>query len=58
MCAVPTIVRCFYVAAACQTDGTTPLYIASLHGHVEAVRALVEAGAAVNQAKVRDGWVA
>ena len=35
-----------------QTTGTTPLYIASQNGHVEAVRALVELGAAVNQAKV------
>ena len=35
-----------------QTDGATPLFIGSLHGHVEAVRALVELGAAVNQAKV------
>ncbi len=36
-----------------QNDGRTPLYIASLNGHVEVVRALVGAGAAVNQAKVR-----
>ena len=35
-----------------QTDGTTPLYIASQNGHVEAVRALVELGAAVNHAMV------
>ena len=35
-----------------QTDGWTPLLIASQNGHVEAVRALVELGAAVNQAKV------
>ncbi len=35
-----------------QTDGTTPLLIASQNGHVEAVRALVELGAAVNQAEV------
>ena len=33
-------------------DGATPLYIASEEGHVEAVRALVELGAAVNQAAV------
>ena len=35
-----------------QTTGATPLYIASEKGLVEAVRALVELGAAVNQAKV------
>ena len=35
-----------------QTTGATPLYIASQNGHVEAVRALVELGAAVNQATV------
>jgi hypothetical protein len=30
----------------------SPLYIASLNGHVEAVRALVELGAAASQADV------
>ena len=35
-----------------QTTGATPLHIASENGHVEAVRALVELGAAVNQAEV------
>jgi hypothetical protein len=35
-----------------QTDGTTVLHAASFNGHVEAVRALVELGAAVNQAEV------
>ena len=35
-----------------QTTGASPLFIASQNGHVEAVRALVELGAAVNQAKV------
>ncbi len=37
-----------------QTDGRTPLCIASGHGQVEVVRALVGAGAAVNQATVRE----
>ena len=35
-----------------QTDGATPLLIASQEGHVEAVRDLVTLGAAVNHAKV------
>ena len=35
-----------------QTDGATPLFIASQERHVEVVRALVELGAAVNQATV------
>ncbi len=35
-----------------QVDETTPLYIASWKGHVECVRALLGAGAAVNQAMV------
>jgi hypothetical protein len=39
-----------------QTDGTTPLYIAGQEGHVEVVRALVELGAAVNQADDVRGW--
>ena len=38
-----------------QTDGATPLLIASEKGHVETVKALVELGAAVNQATV--GWL-
>jgi hypothetical protein len=41
------------VDACCgQMDGTSPLYAASQNGHVEAVRALVELGAAVSQADV------
>jgi hypothetical protein len=42
------------VSVVWQTDGTTPLYTACLNGHVEVVRALVGAGAAVNQANVCD----
>ena len=37
---------------AVQTDGASPLYIASQEGHVDVVRALVEAGATVDQAMV------
>jgi hypothetical protein len=35
-----------------QTDGITPLYVASWTGHAECVRALLGAGAGVNQATV------
>ncbi len=35
-----------------QTDGRTPLYVASQNGHIEVVRVLFGSGAAVNQAKV------
>ncbi len=35
-----------------QTSGATPLYIASRNGHVECVRALLDRGAVINQAKV------
>ncbi len=38
--------------AVLQTDGLTPLYIASGKGHVESVRALLDGGAAINQAMV------
>ncbi len=56
MCNHPRRAR---VPVVLQTDGGTPLYVASQNGHVEVVRALVGAGAAVNQAWVRDdccGW--
>ena len=36
-----------------QSGGFTPLFVASQHGRIEVVRALVGAGAAVNQANVR-----
>ena len=49
------IVGCVRVSGVWQTNGCTPLYVASDNGHVEVVRALVGAGAAVNQATVRDG---
>ena len=45
---------CVLVCVAWQTDGATPLYVASEKGHDEVVRALVGAGAAVNQAAVRE----
>ena len=32
-------------------DGCSPLYIASLNGHVDVVKTLLEAGASINQAK-------
>ncbi len=35
-----------------QTSGATPLYIACQEGHVECVRALLDGGAAINQATV------
>ncbi len=44
------------VCVVWQTDGWTPLCIVSHNGHVEVVRALVGAGAAVNQAEVREDW--
>ena len=38
--------------AVWQTTGTTPLYIANEKGHVDCVRALLDKGAAINQARV------
>jgi hypothetical protein len=43
---------CVFVAVDGQSTGSTPLIAASLAGHVEFVRALVRAGAALNQAEV------
>ena len=44
----------FLVFVAPQNHDSTPLFAASQHGRIEVVRALLGAGAAVNQAKVRD----
>jgi hypothetical protein len=35
-----------------QSNGATPLYIASQKGHAECVRALVDGGAVIDQAAV------
>jgi hypothetical protein len=48
------MVWCVCMSGVWQANGGTPLYAASQNGHVEVVRALVGAGAAVNQARVRD----
>ena len=53
-CEWAIVVLCDRVCVVWQTDGATPLYIASQEGHDEVVRALVGAGAAVNQATVCD----
>ncbi len=48
VCALLSLSLC-----ACeQSDGDTPLVVASLEGHADTVRVLVDAGAAVNQADV------
>jgi hypothetical protein len=41
-----------FVPLVWQTDGATPLLIASGNGHVECVRVLLGGGAEINQAKV------
>ncbi len=42
-----------------QTGGATPLYIASRKGRLECVRALLDRGAAINQAQVGcTNWMA
>jgi hypothetical protein len=39
-----------------QPDGATPLFLASQEGHVDCVRALLDRGAAINQAMVGCAW--
>ncbi len=39
-------------AVRVQTNGATPLFVASEHGCIEAVRMLLDVGGAVNQAMV------
>ncbi len=41
----------FVVSHEKQSDGWTPLHAASLDGHVDVLRALLDAGALVNQAE-------
>ena len=48
------ILWCVFVCVVWQTYGWAPLYVASEEGHVQVVRALVEAGAPLNQADVGD----
>ena len=45
------------IHSRCGDNGTTPLYLASRQGHLEAARFLVECGADVT-AEDRDGWTA
>ncbi len=51
-CARMDVCIVWRVVLPCQNDGWTPLLIASQSGHISVVRALVEAGAAVDQAAV------
>jgi ankyrin repeat protein len=46
--------RCWFLHVSVQSEGETPLCIASRNGHVDVVRALVRAGAVVDQTAVRD----
>ncbi len=52
------MVPCGRAFVAGQTGGGTPLIIASVYGNVKLVRALVKAGAVVDQAVVREDRVA
>jgi hypothetical protein len=53
VCVLRWVSVVWFVGCVVQTDGWTPLHTASQQGHVEAVRALLVAGAAGNQPNVR-----
>ncbi len=52
VCVLRLVPVVWFVGCVVQKDGRTPLFDASRNGRVEAVRALLDAGAAVNQADV------
>jgi hypothetical protein len=51
-CVVFVMILHVFVFGVQQTDGASPLFMASQSGHTEAVQALLTAGAAVDQAMV------
>jgi hypothetical protein len=53
VCVLQLVPVVWFVGCVLQKDGWTPLHAASGNGRVEAVRVLLDAGAAVNQADVR-----
>ncbi len=52
----PCLVLMMLFVGTVQTDGASPLYVASQNGHVEVVRALLGAGADVGQVTVSRGF--
>ncbi len=52
VCVLRWVSVVWFVGCVLQTNGRTPLFLASGNGRVEAVRALLDAGAPVNQASV------
>ncbi len=57
VCVLRWVSVVWFVGCVLQKDGRTPLFDASLSGRAEAVRALLDAGAAVNQASVSRTYV-